>query len=110
MQCACGDGIAGDVILIRLVEKMATCILIFVAVILLRVLIRAIAMRCYPSLGTSFLQCPEFEGPCLLSQFWALTDSLAKGVGDGCTVSLSCCRQYCFCVDHALRWDGWPDI
>jgi hypothetical protein len=86
LQCACGDGIAGDVILIRLVEKMATCILIFVAVILLRVLIRAIAMRCYPSLGTSFLQCPEFEGPCLLSQFWALTDSLAKGVGDGCTV------------------------
>ena len=28
---------------------------------------------------------PVFEGPCFLSQFWGITDSLAQGVGSGCT-------------------------
>lgn len=74
--------------MIKLAEKLATCALILGAVCIARVLLRMTLLRCCLSVGSagaSLLPFPVFEGPCLLSQFWGITDLLAQGVGSGCT-------------------------
>ena len=74
--------------LLRITERLVTCACVFVSVILMRMALRAVLSRLFPShKDWSDMEYPTWEIPTAFFLFWGVADVLANVFGNACSLT-----------------------